>query len=122
MAETHVALAFEIGRPGFLQILLKAFQSTFRHAEVCKDELVFHRLRITRRIDRAGWMSHRGIVECPDDVDERIGVLVCRDIDKSLGSAGSGRPHEIGELDRRRHALLRVVHRVETFEAFVGHL
>ena len=80
-----VALAFELGRPRFLQILDEALQPAFGDAEVREDQLVFHRLRVARRIDRPGRVRHRGIVERADHVDERVGVLVGGDVDQRLG-------------------------------------
>ena len=48
-----VALALQIRRPHFLQILVETFEASFGDAEVRKDQLVFHRLRISRRVDRS---------------------------------------------------------------------
>ena len=122
-AERHdVALAFEIGRPALLQILLEPFEPPFGDAEVREDQLVFHRLRVASRVDRPGRMRHRRIRERPQHVDERVGVLVRGDIDERLRRAGPDRRRHVRELDGRRHALLGVVHRGQAIEALVRHL
>ena len=89
----HVALAFEVGGAGLLEILLQPLQTALCDAEVREDQLVFHRLRVARRIDRAGRVRHRRILERAQDVDERVGVLVRDDVDQRLGAgrlAGDG--------------------------------
>ena len=61
------------------------------------------------------------VVERAQDVHQRVGVAVGRDIQQRVG-AGSRRPAgNVGELDRRRHPLLRVVHLREDVEARVRH-
>ena len=84
-----VALALELGRAALLQILLEPFEPALGDAEVREDQLVFHRLRVARRIDRPRRMRHRRIVEGAEDVDERVGVLVGGDVDQRLRAAGS---------------------------------
>ncbi len=49
--DDDVTFALEIRRFRFLQIFLEALQPPFGHSEVGKNQLVFHRLRIARRID-----------------------------------------------------------------------
>ena len=87
----HVALAFEFRGPAFLQIFLEPLEASLGDAEVRKDQLVFHRLGVARRIDRARRVGDRGIVERADDVDERVGVLVRGDIHERLRAAGCAR-------------------------------
>ena len=118
----HVALAFELGRAALLQVLLEPLEPPLGDAEVGEDQLVFHRLRVARRIDRARRMRDGRIVERAQDVDERVGVLVGGDVDERLRAAGPPGDREVGELDRRRHALFRVVHRGQAIEPRVGHL
>ena len=66
------------------------FEAPLGDAEVGEDQLVFHRLRVARRVDRAGRMRDRRVAERADDVHERVGVLVAGDVDERL-RAGSRR-------------------------------
>src|SRR5882672_9271352 len=50
----QLALLLQLrGFPSF-QVLLDPLEPTFREAEVRQNQLVFHRLRVARGIDRAG--------------------------------------------------------------------
>ena len=102
-----------------LQIFLDAFQTAFRDAEIREDQLIFHRLRVARRIHRSGWMRDCFVAKRAHDVNKRVSVLVRGDIDERL-RAGASRRDQIGELHRRRHSLARVVHRRQRVEARVG--
>src|SRR5262249_44634363 len=66
---------------------------------------------------RDGWISER-----TQDVHERVGVLVRGDVDQRLGDARRAGCREIREFNRRRDALLRLIHRRQRIEARVGHL
>ena len=114
----EVALLFELGRLPLLQILFDPLEPPLGHAEVCEDEFVFHRLRVARRIDRAGGGRNRFVAKGADHVYERVGVLVAGDVDEPLGAAACW-PDHVGELHRRRNPLSRVVHAGEDVEAVV---
>ena len=49
----EIALLLELRRASLLQILLEPLEPPLGDAEVGEDQLVFHRLRVARRIDRA---------------------------------------------------------------------
>ena len=117
----HVALAFELGGAALLQILLEPLEPALGDAEVREDQLVFHRLRVARRIDRARRVRHGRILERAQHVDERVGVLVGDDVDERLRAGRLPGGRQVGELDGRRHALPRVEHRREPVEPRVGH-
>ena len=84
-AQRHdIALALELRGLRLLEVLFETLEAAFGHAEVGEDQLVFHRLRVTRRIDRACRMGNGGIPKRAQDVNERIGVLVRDDVDERL--------------------------------------
>ncbi len=122
LAALHqLALLLELRRTTLLQILLEPLETPFDDDEVREDQLVFHRLRVARRIDRAGGVRDRCVAEGADDVDERVGVLVAGHVDERL-RACFRRSDDVGELDGRRDPFLRVVHPGEDVEPGVGHL
>ena len=120
-AKNEVALLLELRRLVLLQILLEPLEAALDDAEVGEDQLVFHRLRIARRIDAAGCVRDRLVAKRPDHVHESVGRLVAGDVHER-GGAGAARRDDVGELDRRRHPLARVVHRGQDVETGVGHL
>ncbi len=105
-----VAFSFEIRGLRFLEILFEAFQTPLCDAQVGEDQLILHRLRVARGVDGAGRMRDRWIVECAENVNKRVGVLVRGDVHECLGPARSARRREIRELDCRGDAFARVVH------------
>ena len=85
LAALHqIALLLELGRTALLQIFLEALEPPFDDAEVREDQLVLHRLRVARRIDRACGMRDGLVAERAHDVHERVGVLVAGHIDERL--------------------------------------
>ena len=122
-AAPHQQILFlvQVRRLVLLEVLLHALEPAFDDAEVGEDQLVFHRLGIARRVDRAGRMRDGFIAKRADHVHERVGVLVTGDVDQRGGPGAPGRDH-VGEFDRRGHALLRIEHRREAIEPRIGHL
>ena len=85
LAALHqIPFLLELGGTALLQIFLEALEPPFNDAEVSEDQLVFHRLGVARRIDRAGGVRDRRVAERAHDVDERVGVLVASHIDERL--------------------------------------
>ena len=122
LAALHqLAFFVELGGATLLQIFFESLESPFNDHEVGEDQLVFHRLCVARGIDRACRMRDGRIAEGAHDVHERVGVLVSGNIDECL-RAGFCRRDDVGELDRCRHALLRVVHPGQDVEPGVGNL
>ena len=120
LASLHeVALLLELRGFTLLEILLDAFEPALGDAEVREDQLVLHRLRIARGIDRARRVRDRRIAKRANDVDERVGVLVAGNIDERLRPRARG-GDDVGELDSRRHPFLRVVHRGQLVQPLVG--
>ena len=114
--------ALQIGRFSLLQIFVDALEPPLRQPEVRENQFVFHRLRVTRRIHRSGRMRDRRIVERAQNVNERVGILECGDVDERLAAPGLDGHRDIRELDGRRHAFFRVVHRGQAIETGVRHL
>src|SRR5262245_11365597 len=115
----QVAFFLELGRARLLQVLLYPLEPPLEDAEVGEDQLVLHRLRIPGGIDRARRMRNCLVVKGAHDVHERVGVLVAGHVDERLRTGPRG-ADDVGELDRRGHALPRVVHGSEAVEARVG--
>ena len=103
-----------------LQVLLEPLEPSLDHAEVGQDQLVFHRLRVARRVDGSCDVRHRLVAERAHDVDQRVGVLVGDHVHQRLGPPPAG--GQIGELDRGRHVFPGIEHRGEPVEARVGNL
>ena len=106
----------------FLEIFLEPLETAFRDAEIREDQFVLHRLRVARGIDRAGRDA------APPDPETRAARARARrrSCTRRRRRAPARRRcagrDKVGELDRRRHALFRVVHRRQAIETSVGHL
>ena len=83
----QIALLLELRRAALLQILVESFEAPLGDAEIREDQLVFHRLRVARGIDRARGMCDRLVAKRANDVHEGVGVLVAGDIDERLRAA-----------------------------------
>ncbi len=64
-------------------------------------------------------MRDRRIAKRPHDMQERVGIAVRDDVEQGGGVAAARR--HVGELDRGRHALLRLKQRRQLVEAIVGY-
>ena len=83
-ALNELAFLLELCGAALLQIFLETFESPLDDAEVGEDQLVLHRLRVARRVDRARCMRDRRVAKRADDVHEGVGVLVAGDVDERL--------------------------------------
>ena len=117
----EVAFFLQFRGLAFLQVPLDSLQAPFGDAEIREDQLVFHGLRIARRVNGTRGMRNRFVTKCADNVYEGVGVLVAGDVHERLRS-GPGAGNHVGELNRRRHPLSRVVHRRQDVEATVRDL
>ena len=117
-ARQQIAFLLEVGRLGFLQVLVEPLEPSFDHAKVGQNQLVFHRLRIARRVDRLGDVGHRLVGERPHDVNQCVGVLVGDHVHQRPGAPA--RAGQIGELDRGRRVFLGGEHRREPVESGIG--
>ena len=103
-----------------LEILLDALEPALGDAEVRENQLVLHRLRIARGIDRTRRVRDRRDRE----TRERRARARRRSCSRRHRRAPARPPRaggdDVGELDRRRHPFLRVVHRGQLVEPCVG--
>ena len=113
-------LLLELARARFLQILFDSLEATFGDAEISEQQLVFHRLRVTRGIHRSRRVRHRLVAKRAHDVHQRVSVLVRGNVNECLRTRARRRD-QIGEFDGRGNAFARVVHRREDVEARVRH-
>ena len=91
----YVALTFQIGGLGFLQIFFEPVEASLGDAKVGENQLVLHRLGIARGIDRAGWRWDSWVLEVAEDVHQRICVFVRDHVHQSLRARRPAGHHEV---------------------------
>ena len=116
-AREDAGLAVEIAARTLLSVALDPFETALRHLQVRENQLVFHRLRIARRIDTAGCMRYVLGAEHPHDVQQCMRLAVGPHVDEAARRRGAGK---IRKRHRGGHVPLRVEQRRESVEPRVG--